>query len=96
MIGGRAFAELERRWVDRNAGRSVGTEDFIELASRVSHRNLEPFLRDWLYGTKTPPMPGHPDWTVLPADTPLAAGCAGELRAGARAGTPPPLSRRYG
>ena len=27
-----------------------------------------PFLRDWLYGTETPPMPGHPDWTVLPAE----------------------------
>ena len=24
------------------------------------------FLRDWLYGDKTPPMPGHPDWTTDP------------------------------
>ena len=43
------------------------TDDFIALASQVSGRDLtRPFLRDWLYGTKTPPMPGHPDWTVDP------------------------------
>ena len=31
--------------------------------------DVTPFLRDWLYGTKTPPMPGHPDWTVEPAQS---------------------------
>ena len=45
-------------------GESASTDEFIALASRVAHRNLGPFLRDWLYGSKTPPMPGHPDWTV--------------------------------
>jgi len=29
------------------------------------------FLRDWLYGTKTPRMPGHPDWTVTPVSSAL-------------------------
>jgi aminopeptidase N len=72
VIGERAFGRLERRWVQQNAGRSVGTGDFIALASKVAGRDLGPFLRGWLYGTKTPAMPGHPDWTVLPADTPLA------------------------
>jgi aminopeptidase N len=67
-IGERAFAVLERRWVQANAGDSVGTSDFIALASRVAGRNLGPFLRDWLYGTETPPMPGHPDWEVLPVE----------------------------
>jgi aminopeptidase N len=72
VIGGRAFERLERRWVQQNAGRSEGTGDFIALASKVAGRDLGPFLRGWLYGTKTPAMPGHADWTVLPADTPLA------------------------
>jgi len=71
-IGEEAFAELERRWAQESAGQSVGTEDFIALASRVAHRDFGPFLRDRVYGTTTPPMPGHPDWTVLPADTPLS------------------------
>ena len=73
VIGESAFAKLERRWAQQNAGRSVGTADFIALASSVAGRDLGPFLRNWLYGTKTPAMPGHPDWTVLPADTPLSA-----------------------
>ena len=41
------------------------TDDFIALAADVSgRRDVVPFLRDWVYGTKTPPMPGHPEWTV--------------------------------
>jgi aminopeptidase N len=64
VVGERRFYAIERRWVQRYEGESASTDDFIALASRVAHRNLGPFLRDWLYGSKTPPMPGHPDWTV--------------------------------
>ena len=61
----RVFIEYE--------GESASTDDFIALASKVAHRNLHPFLRTWLYGSKTPPMPGHPDWTVNPpAAAPVA------------------------
>jgi aminopeptidase N len=66
VIGDRTFRELERRWAQRFAGQSVGTEDFIAFASKVAKRDLTAFLRDWLYGATTPPMPGHPDWTVNP------------------------------
>ena len=65
--GNATFEKIERAWVSRNAGKSVSTADFIALASNVSHRRLGPFLHAWLYGTKTPPMPGHPDWHVKPA-----------------------------
>ena len=57
-------------------GESASTDDFIALAAQVSGRDVTAFLRDWLYGTKTPPMPGHPDWTVNPlglAQTSVAA-----------------------
>jgi aminopeptidase N len=65
-IGHRAFERLEREWVSRNRYESVGTDDFIELASRVAGPDLSDFLEAWVYGTETPPMPGHPDWTVNP------------------------------
>ena len=65
-IGDAAFMRLERAWVKRYEGKSVSTDDFIALASQVAGRDLARFLRNWLYGTKTPPMPGHPDWTVDP------------------------------
>jgi aminopeptidase N len=66
VVGERTFYAIERRWVRRYEGESASTADFIALASRVAHRNLGPFLRSWLYGATTPPMPGHPDWTVDP------------------------------
>jgi aminopeptidase N len=66
QVGDRKFAKIERDWVQRNKGKSKSTEDFIALASKDSGQDLRGFLNDWLYGTKTPPMPGHPDWTVTP------------------------------
>ncbi|MEV6491317.1 M1 family metallopeptidase [Actinoplanes sp. NPDC051633] len=72
-IGARDFQLLERAWVALNRGKSVSTGDFIALASRISGQNLRGFLGDWLYGAKTPPMPGHPDWTVTPATAAASA-----------------------
>ena len=65
-VGAKRFNALERRWVAKYRGRSASTDDFIRLASRVAHKDLRTFLIAWLYGTRTPPMPGHPDWTVDP------------------------------
>ena len=59
-IGAAAFEQVERAWVQRYEGKSASTDDFIALASEVSGQNVTAFLRDWLYGEKTPPMPGHP------------------------------------
>jgi len=66
QIGPEAFERIQRAWVDRYEGRSASTADFIALASRIAGRDVEPFLHEWLYGERTPPMPGHPDWTVDP------------------------------
>ena len=84
-IGHEAFERLEREWVRRYEDESARTEDFIELASRVARRDLRPFLEDWVYGTETPPMPGHPDWTVNPVEEGAQA-----LRARGRAARPTP------
>jgi aminopeptidase N len=66
-IGEAAFDQVERSWVTRYRDRSASTDDFIALATEISgDQSVTPFLRDWLYGEKTPPMPGHPDWTVNP------------------------------
>ena len=72
-IGRRAFERLEREWVTRYRDRSVSTQDFIALASRVAHRDLRGFLGRWLFDTTTPPMPNHPDWTVAPVEEPVPA-----------------------
>ena len=67
QIGDAAFQRVERAWVTRFRDDVASTQDFIALASKVSGQNLTKFLNDWVYGTKTPAMPGHPDWIVIPA-----------------------------
>ncbi|WP_199783243.1 M1 family metallopeptidase [Streptomyces alboniger] len=65
-VGEETFQRIERAWVSGFKGSTAGTQDFIDLASKVAGEDLEGFLRPWLYGSKTPPMPGHPDWVVNP------------------------------
>ncbi len=81
-IGQRAFDRVEHEWLRRYEGESASTGDFIALASKVSGRDLRSFLRAWVYGTTTPPMPGHPDWTVLPVTQASAAARAPTARSG--------------
>jgi len=76
QIGDPAFRAVERAWVTRYRGRAASTEDFIALASEVSGQDVSAFLQDWLFGTTTPAMPGHPDWTVIPPDSFPLAGLA--------------------
>ncbi|MEU9846047.1 M1 family metallopeptidase [Streptomyces sp. NPDC047985] len=61
-IGASAFDRLERSWVRKHRDSTVDTADFVRLVSRIAGRDLTSFLDGWLYGEKTPPMPGHPDW----------------------------------
>jgi aminopeptidase N len=68
QIGDAAFQEVERAWVARFRGLSATTDDYIALASEIANQDLTVFLNDWLYGTVTPPMPGHPEWPVTPAN----------------------------
>ncbi|MFD7750485.1 M1 family metallopeptidase [Streptomyces sp. NPDC059698] len=62
-IGEAAFDRLERTWVRAHRDATAATADFTRLASRLSGRDLTAFFEGWLYGKKTPPMPGHPDWS---------------------------------
>ena len=72
-IGNRAFEQVERELVRRYRDDVLRTADFIALASHVARRDLSGFLRSWLYGETTPPMPGHPDWEVDPVEEGVAA-----------------------
>ncbi|MZD06270.1 M1 family peptidase [Streptomyces sp. SID5785] len=67
-IGKEAFESVERQWVSTHRDGTATTADFVALSSRVAGRDLTGFFDGWLYGKKTPPMPGHPDWkTEAPA-----------------------------
>ncbi len=51
-------------------GRGDGRRHPPRLA--VAGRDLAPFLEAWVYGMRTPPMPGLPDWVVTPVEAPVA------------------------
>ncbi|GHF60630.1 zinc metalloprotease [Kitasatospora xanthocidica] len=77
-VGADTFDRIERTFLSRFQYGNATTEDYVRTASEVSGQDLGGFLHDWLYGLRTPPMPGHPDWTVAP----VGAGAApGEARA---------------
>jgi aminopeptidase N len=61
-IGRPAFEQVERLWVTLHKDGTASTADFVRLASHTAGRDLHGFFQGWLYGAKTPPMPGHPDW----------------------------------
>ncbi|WP_235450680.1 M1 family metallopeptidase [Streptomyces sioyaensis] len=76
-IGPAAFERLEREWVARHRDGVADTADFVQLASEVAGAPLTDFFQDWLYGDRTPPMPGHPDWRSAGAvTTPVPKGTA--------------------
>ncbi len=66
-VGAETFARIERTILSEHRNGNVSTADFIDTAVEVSgQQDVGPFLQDWLYGTTTPAMPNHPDWTVDP------------------------------
>ncbi|WP_231628958.1 M1 family metallopeptidase, partial [Streptomyces clavuligerus] len=92
-VGEEAFERLERAWVSRFRDASVGTADFTGLAEEITGRDLTEFFQEWLYGERTPPMPGHPEWTTLapvtgPAAAPPSAPAPEEALTGGGAGRP--------
>ena len=80
-IGAAAFDAVEQTFLRRFRYGNASTADYIAVAGQVSGQDLTAFLQDWLYGTKPPPMPNHPDWTVTPV-VPALAAAATAARAG--------------
>ncbi|MFE1952712.1 M1 family metallopeptidase [Streptomyces sp. NPDC059524] len=64
-VGQRKFDLIMGQWPRRFKDRTVTSEDFVKHSVEMTgDRSLDAFLRDWLFGAKNPPMPGHPDWTA--------------------------------
>ncbi|MEU8948628.1 M1 family metallopeptidase [Streptomyces sp. NPDC048489] len=66
QVGEDVFDRIERAFLERHRNAAATTADYVAVASAVSGQDQSGFLDDWLYGTKTPRMPNHPDWTVTP------------------------------
>jgi len=62
-IGDRAFLRVVRRWIRSQAYGNGDTAEFIALAERVSHQDLDAFFDLWLFTPERPPASA-----VTPAD----------------------------
>ncbi|WP_410618782.1 M1 family metallopeptidase [Amycolatopsis sp. cmx-8-4] len=63
LVGPQTFRRIEQTFYDTFRGRSASTQDYVDVASKVSGKDLTDYFKSWLHGDTTPPMPGHPDWT---------------------------------
>jgi aminopeptidase N len=61
-VGDAQYQRIVQTYFDRYRDGSASSADFVAVAGNVAGQDLTTFLNDWLYGAKTPPMPGHPDW----------------------------------
>jgi len=68
-VGDQTFHRIIDTYLDRYRDGNATSADFIRVATAVGGPELGPFLHDWLYGSTTPPMPGHPDWVAKPSTT---------------------------
>ncbi|MFJ6635925.1 M1 family aminopeptidase [Streptomyces sp. NPDC091376] len=61
-VGEEKFHQIETTFIKDYKDKSASTDDYIRVAEQVAGDDTGTFLKDWLYGTITPEMPGHPDW----------------------------------
>jgi aminopeptidase N len=59
-VGDELFFEILRTYYDRFQNFHAGTQDFIEVASEISNRDLSDFFDGWLFESELPPMPSGP------------------------------------
>ncbi|MFN8518027.1 MAG: M1 family metallopeptidase [Chloroflexota bacterium] len=79
-VGDETFRDIEATWLERYAGGSASTDQYVALASEVAGRDLGPFLEAWLWGDEVPALPADPDATPLPDDPDADASAAAILR----------------
>lgn len=54
-IGERRFWKLVRQWPQSQPDSNVDRAGFVALAEKISHKNLDPFFKDWLNSPTWPP-----------------------------------------
>lgn len=56
-VGDEVFFRILRRWAADQRGGNANTAEFVALAERVSHRQLDTLFQDWLFTAAKPPLP---------------------------------------
>ncbi|WP_036333591.1 M1 family metallopeptidase [Microbispora sp. ATCC PTA-5024] len=56
-VGDATFRAIERTFFEKYRHKAASTQDFVDVANTVSHRDLTAYITSWIYGAETPPMP---------------------------------------
>jgi hypothetical protein len=70
QVGDVAFFRILRDWARTQAGSTVSTREFVALAERVSHQDLDAFFAAWLSEGKPAGLPEAPPLAALRAAQP--------------------------
>lgn len=56
-VGDATFQKIEHTFFERFRNKSASTRDYIDVANEVSGHDYTDYIRSWIYGDTTPPMP---------------------------------------
>ncbi|GAB1818609.1 M1 family metallopeptidase [Herbidospora sp. RD11066] len=56
IVGEDTFRKIEKTFFDEFRHRSAATQDYIDVANRVSGKDLTAYINSWIYDATTPPM----------------------------------------
>ncbi len=68
-VGDNDFFKILRRWASSQAGGNVTTDEFIALAERISHQQLDELFQTWLFTPTKPEVAGTVDARVAVGPT---------------------------
>ncbi|MFH9332191.1 M1 family metallopeptidase [Streptomyces althioticus] len=57
QLGPEVFRSIERTFVERYRHKNATTQDYIDVVNEISGRDFTRYIDEWIYGSKTPPMP---------------------------------------
>jgi aminopeptidase N len=66
QLGDSVFHQIIRSYYNTYKGKNADTEDFKNIAEKVSGKNLETFFRQWLFTPGVPQL--EINWTYLPKE----------------------------
>jgi hypothetical protein len=58
-VGDKKFFEILKAWVIQQAGGTVSTREFINVAESIYKKDLDPFFAEWLSAGKPASLAGH-------------------------------------
>ncbi|WKK24249.1 M1 family metallopeptidase [Streptomyces olivoreticuli] len=58
QVGEDTFRKIERKFFDTYRHKAAATQDYIDVVNEVTGRDFTGYIKSWIYGEKTPPMPG--------------------------------------